>query len=267
MPSEDERNSSDIDALNSVDLESASVESGGESDTAATVGSPGGLDRAEEDFSANEKTRSTGFIGKNSEITWMQRLRQETKFGSPSPGLPEIPSHPLRNAVSSVPLPESEEGFAVSDSSYHLDDFAISSLSPVERYELPTRETANRLFTCYMARVHPSFPIIGKITFTAQFRRFMAGEGPGDKWLAILNLIFAISSHYSQLVQADWRGDHRDHLIYFTRARMLGMDGDTIFDHPDLQHIQVAGLISLYLLSTSQVNRSVHPDPARKLIY
>jgi hypothetical protein len=83
----------------------------------------------------------------------------------------------------------------------------------------------------------------------------MAGEVPGRKWLAIVNLIFAISARYSHVVRAEWRGDDRDHLIYFSRARLLSLDGETLFQHADLQQIQVTALMALYLLCTNQINR------------
>lgn len=50
-------------------------------------------------------------------------------------------------------------------------------------------------------------------------------------------------------------GDERDHLLYFSRARLLSLNGNTILNHPDLQQVQVLGLIAFYLLATSQINR------------
>ena len=198
-------------------------------------------------------------MGKNSEITWMQRLNQENKFGSSSS------TDPAPDAVREVEGADRnqktnssrkiEDNINVHHASYHLDDFSMPSLDAVDAYELPTSDTANHLFETYISRVHPTFPIIGKLTFTTQFRRFMAGEMPGGKWLAILNLIFAISARYSHVVRADWRGDDRDHLLYFSRARLLSLNGDSIFQHADLQQIQVTALMALYLLSTSQINR------------
>lgn len=199
-------------------------------------------------------------MGKNSEITWMQRLNQENKFGSSSSAdLTQDAVHRVvetgeDNRLSNPPV-ETEENITVSQASYHLDDFPMPSLDAVDAYELPTVDAANRLFETYMSRVHPTFPIIGKSTFTTQFRRFMAGEVPGRKWLAIVNLIFAISARYSHVVRAEWRGDDRDHLIYFSRARLLSLNGDTLFQHADLQQIQVTALMALYLLCTNQINR------------
>jgi hypothetical protein len=197
-------------------------------------------------------------MGKNSEITWMQRLDRENKFGSSSstdlvPDAVQMVHSDNHNKLkaSSADI----EDITVSQASYHLDDFPMPSLDAVDAYELPTSDTANHLFETYMSRVHPTFPILGKSTFTTQFRRFMAGEMPGSKWLAIVNLIFAISARYSHVVRADWRGDDRDHLVYFSRARLLSLNGDTIFQHADLQQIQVTALMALYLLCTNQVNR------------
>jgi hypothetical protein len=198
-------------------------------------------------------------MGKNSEITWMQRLNQENKFGSSSSA--DLAQDAVQQVergehhqYSNVPA-ETHENITVSQASYHLDDFPMPSLDAVDAYELPTSDAATRFFETYMSRVHPTFPIIGKSTFTTQFRRFMAGEVPGRKWLAIVNLIFAISARYSHVVRAEWRGDDRDHLIYFSRARLLSLNGDTLFQHADLQQIQVTALMALYLLCTNQINR------------
>lgn len=209
-------------------------------------------------------------MGKNSEITWMQRLRQENRLGSPTrfdsdrefkerSGGASALFIQHRSPDSGPPLSDVNEDYSVTESSYHLDDFAISVPDTVDAYEIPTKEMADHLYGVYMSTVHPSFPIVGRATFTSQYKRFFAGPhvNPGNKWLSILNLIFAIAARYSHLVQAPWRGDDRDHLIYFTRARQLSMNGDTLFSHPDLQQVQVEGLTAFYLTATNQINRYV----------
>jgi Fungal specific transcription factor domain len=255
------------------ELEGVSEDSGGESEVSAGVGSTGAVDRIEEDFNRSEDARTTGFMGKNSEITWLQKLRQENKFGSSTGGSgPDAEAEFRKKTGGASPLfshrspppgemrktmPDAFEGFSVNDSSYHLDDFSISIPEAVDPFEIPPREAADHLFHAYLDCVHHSFPIIGKITFSSQYRKFMEGpsSNPGERWLAILNMIFAIGAKYSHLVQADWRGDERDHLIYFSRARLLSLNGNTIFNHPDLQQVQVSGLIAFYLFATGQINR------------
>lgn len=138
---------------------------------------------------------------------------------------------------------------------YHLDDLNISTGS-VEPYAVPPRHLAEHYFDNYLRTVHPFFPIINRPLFTAQYKTYFESNAqPGDKWLAILNIIFAIGSKHAALIEAPWRGDDKDHLVYLTRARSLSMNGDTIFSHPDLQQVQVEGLIAFYLLSSDQINR------------
>lgn len=230
-------------------------ESGAESDVSGDAGSTGALDRTDEDFT-REDARRTGFMGKNSDITWLQRLKFENQA-------PESDNRSLFGSKKapgddSAPIQETEQGFKVSDTSYHLDDFAVTSYEAVDPYEYPTPEVARQLFNAYMARVHPTFPIVGKANLTTQFNKFVSGQvqRPPEKWLAIINMIFAIGAKYSHLIQADWKGDERDHLIYFTRARLLSISSDTLFQHPDLQSIQIVGLISLYFMCVSQINRA-----------
>lgn len=151
---------------------------------------------------------------------------------------------------------EPEGDFALHSVNYHLDDMDISVPGPVNVYWMPPRELADKLFDDYLTTVHPFFPIIGRSLFCAQYKTFFESSArPGDKWLAILNMIFAISSKHALLIQAPWRGDEQDHLVYLTRARILSMNGDVLFSHPDLQQVQVEGLISFYLLASDQINR------------
>src|ERR1700712_1770514 len=43
----------------------------------SSIGSLDAIDRVEEDLNRSEHTRATGYMGKNSEVTWMQRLQRE----------------------------------------------------------------------------------------------------------------------------------------------------------------------------------------------
>lgn len=248
-----------------ADEDSASINSADESDASAAAGSTGALDKTEEDFTRAD-AKDTGFMGKNSELTWMQRLRQENKYGSPprESADPEVRRREKialeqNTSPSSTQPAAHEDGFTIQDSSYFLDEESVSIYEAVDPYEMPTQEMANNLFEAYITRVHPSFPMIGKSVLSSQYHKLMMGQvkRPPDKWLAILNLMFATGARYSHLVQAEWQADDRDHLIYFTRARMLSMNGDTMFEHPDLQQIQITGLMSFYMICIGQVNRFV----------
>jgi hypothetical protein len=221
----------------------------------SSVGSFDEVDRVEEYFNRDHTTRATGYIGKSSEITWLQKLSKEVSYESEIKQ--ESPSQEQCSPAASSKGEGSGEP-SIASTSYYLDDLEITTPPQVDPYGMPSREVAARLFNAYLASVHPSFPIIGISTFISQYQLFFNQPSvkPGNKWLAILNLIFAIAAKYSHISHADWRDNEDDHLLYFARARMLSMN-DQLFDHPDLQQIQVEGLASFYLLATDQINRYV----------
>lgn len=223
--------------------------------------SPGELDRVdhtEEDFNRDETARATGFVGRSSEISWLQKLSKEVNNecedwsssksnegddnGLPSPTLTPIPEKP------SDPL--------VASSSYYIDDLDIPMTDHVDTFGVPSRDTATKLLNAYLTTVHPSFPIIGISTFISQFQVFFSQPSlkPGSKWLAILNLIFAIASKYGQLTDADWKEGEDDHQVYFSRARSLSLEGQ-LLHHADLQQLQVEGLACFYLVASGHINR------------
>lgn len=226
----------------------------------SSIGSLEAIDRVEEDPNRTEHTRATGFMGKASEITWLQRLQREAEQRARgNPGTLES-NHDDDE--------ETKEGFSLHALNYHLDDLDISVSEPVQLYNMPPRQLADRLFDDYLNTVHPFFPIISKPLFRAQYQTFIESSArpnavrPGDKWLAILNTIFAIAAKRAHLVNAPWHGDDNDHLLYLTRARLLSMNSDVLFSHPDLQQVQVEGLIAFYLLASDQINRFVsYPLP------
>lgn len=79
--------------------------------------------------------------------------------------------------------------------------------------------------------------------------------GDSKRWLAMLNLKFAIGALYLELVDPEWRGKRTEHLKYFGRARVLCLDERSLFEVADLQQVQVLGLASMYLLACSQTSR------------
>ena len=235
------------------------------------MGSVGSIDRISEDYNRNPTSRATGFIGKNSELNWIHRLQDGIGMWPESVSDGEgwsgdrYESQPPHNQNPNLQNREPREGASldntkgVSNYTYHCDDLPLLLPDEVGARELPPSKTALCLLEAYMETVHPAFPIIGKITFESQAHALLndVQMDPGPNWLAILNLVFAIAAKYSHLVEAEWKGDERDHLVYFARARVLGMHSDGLFDHPDLQRVQISGLMAFYLSSIDQINRYV----------
>lgn len=248
-PSPGSRRGTDVDDVSEPD---------GETRVSARVGSIGSMDVIEEDFNKSSAARATGFVGKNSEVVWMQRLSRRAAAASGSDTDGQAGS-----------MQSGNEGARISDSTYHCDNISIMVSDQVDAYELPPKHIADFLFQTYLDVAHPAFPILGKATFSNQYYTFSNSQSinTGDNWRAILNLIFAIAARYAHLTQAELRGDERDHLIYFTRARMLGFNGDSILTHPDLQQVQISGLLAFYLAAIDQINRYASTSVLILIIY
>ncbi|KAJ5551822.1 Transcription factor [Penicillium sp. DV-2018c] len=216
-------------------------------------------DQTEEDFNRDETARATGFIGKSSEITWLQRLSKEVNSECEAwPGtFPNMDEDSSLPSPTLTPRPEDSSEPWVVASNYYLDDLDIPTADQSDMYGVPSRETASKMLNAYLTSVHPSFPIIGISTFVPQFHVFFSQPSlkPGNKWLAILNLIFAIAAKYGVLTDSDWKKEDDDHLMYFSRARALSLE-DQILHHPDLQQLQVEGLTSFYLTASGHINRA-----------
>lgn len=212
----------------------------------SSIGSLEAIDRVEEDLSRNEKTRATGYMGKISQVTWMQRVQREAE--QRAQGLPGSLEPGQSN--------RQDDDLALHTVNYHLDDLDISVPGLIDPYAVPLREQADQYLEDYLRTVHPFFPIIDRPLFTAQYETFYDGNSQLDEqWLSILNMIFAIGAKHSHLIQAPWCGDEKDQLMFLSRARILSLDGAELFSHPNIQQVQVEGLIAFYLFSTDQINR------------
>ncbi|CAG8891423.1 unnamed protein product [Penicillium nalgiovense] len=118
------------------------------------------------------------------------------------------------------------------------------------------RELADRYFDTYLTNVHPTFSAIRRMTFISQYQKFFNhASTPHRKWLAILNMIFAIGCRYCRLID-DPQGTGEEDLLYLSRARHLGLHSNVLFEHTDLQQIQLELLVAVYLLCLGQVNRA-----------
>lgn len=204
-----------------------------------------GTDRVREDFNKDDSTRATGYIGKSSEVSWLQKLRKKISEDAPD-----------AKQSSPPPTPGDGDDNLVNSNNFYEDNKNVDFIEDVQSHAMPRQKVAELLLRAYFKSVHPSFPIIGMSTFISQYQLFFSQPTvkPGNKWLSILNLIFAIAAVYAHLISADWKSDLEHHSVYFSRARTLSLQ-DALLDHPDLQQLQIEGLTSFYLLATGQINR------------
>ncbi|PWY90033.1 hypothetical protein BO70DRAFT_393221 [Aspergillus heteromorphus CBS 117.55] len=228
------------------DSKARTPSSASHSELALFANSYNNSDYVEEDFNKDEISQATGFIGQSSEISWLQTLSREL----------DCKSEPTPPSEVRLQLPEIDRGL-ISALNYYLDDQEMSCPNQLDVFSLPPKDVAAKLYKTYLEWVHPSFPILGTTPFGSQFQAFFSNPSlrPGNKWLAILNLVFALAAKYTYISEADMKLDRNDHFAYFSKARVLSMD-DRLFHHTDLQQLQVEGLASLYMLASGHVNRA-----------
>ena len=190
-----------------------------------------------------------GFVGEHSEIAWLYRLKRNLDKDNLAAATPD-----------SVSPKDSWDRHSVASVNFFLDDSQILVIDGVDLMQRPPQAVADKLVDRYFQIIHPSFPIIGKVTFWGQYESFYSSPfiRPGKRWMAILNLIFALAVRYSELAHENVDDTiHQDHVVYFSRAWKLSMSDVALLDHPNLQQVQVEGLTSFYLLSVGQINRYV----------
>lgn len=213
----------------------------------SSAGSLSGLDVIDEDFNRSEISRGAGFVGKNSEISWLQALDADTE----------------RHVIERDESDERPDGDwphdddnSVASKTYHANEDEIFEPEQLDPYGVPPKHVADAYYSVYLESVGPSFPIIREPLFSAQYRRFYATEtrNPGDKWLCILNLIFAIAARHRTLAGRPVHGGLPDY-VFFSRAKALSANEALVFNHPDLQQVQVEALLAFYFVTRSQINR------------
>lgn len=255
-----EANSPDsIEAPSSAGLRrDISPTSGGEAVTAASVGSPGAMDQLVPLVTLGRGSGASGYIGKSSEISWLQRAQEQLALQQgDDPILTELDEDYLHG----------------SQLNYHMDEADLLSVDEdsVNPMEMPPLPMAMLLAESYFATVHDSFPQVIKEVFMdvliSRYHNRPPLSWEGRHWLSKANIIFAIGAkwlYYTRPRSAAMQGPTvgpGDHVVYYARARSLGLDHRLIMDHPLIEQIQALGMLGLYLIVNHQISRYVHSCP------
>ncbi|KAI4204166.1 MAG: hypothetical protein LQ350_001357 [Teloschistes chrysophthalmus] len=221
------------------------------------VGSVESLDRLDEDLNRSAISRATGYMGKNSEISWIEQIRRQDESGNEDVEEGDSLHMAFDSGIDGDHATDGKKNVRSSESTYHCDSIPFMVPTHVQPYQLPPRTTADALVACYLESVHPAFPILGRETFTKQYRLFYdkANLRSSNTWMGVLNLVFALAARYSQLVQAPFQDVVDDGYTYFCRARILCLDREALWDHAEIQRTQVTGLTAFYLMATNQISR------------
>lgn len=201
------------------------------------------LDVLDEDLNQSEHSRATGYFGKSSEVAWIRSLEREASDLSGN----------ADECESSRKSPSPRTAWTGS-MNYHIEPSGYPGIEVNNLYSLPAKALAERLVRLFMDTVQPSLPIIRQDLFVDQFNSFYSGGSghPGRKWLAVLNLVFAISTKLCQLSGQDTQNQGQQ---FFSRAQTLNISESLVEDHEDLQQVQIETLAAFYLLISSHINR------------
>ena len=233
---------------------SGSHAGGGESD-ASGVGSMGSTDHVNlgdhmQQRSAHDRP---AFLGQSSETKWTEKLDRELQTRQEGK-----PSKPQGRNQGFTQTPS--QGFGSEKSQRYAEDMEPAIVGhQIDPFSLPVKSTADALVTAYFSTIHLSFPILDKMDFMEQYDQLYTTMDPEGferrSFIAMLQLVFAIAAVHAHLIQADWAGDARDHMLYFSQARVLAVDTGMLNDECYLGQVQVFGLGGMYLLVTNQLNR------------
>ncbi|KIW69264.1 hypothetical protein, variant [Phialophora macrospora] len=222
----------------------------GEDRTRSCVASPGKQGELPRIVSLNNGGGASGFVGKMSEISWIQRAF-ETVRGSRD-------GNPGRFNAAEMDVNVA----TTTDLIYFMDDTNVLAVDEdfVDQYHWPSRESVLLLSEAFFHAMQGAFQFVLREQFLQQAYQFSA-TGPNPSWakrhwLALANLVWAIGSKWLQITKLGEQESSDEHLIYYARARALGLDHRVMFDHPDIERVQGIGLLSFYLLINGSITRA-----------
>lgn len=214
------------------------------------MGSPGAQDELSTLVDLGSGAGAAGFVGKISEVSWIQRCREilfRQSAGGADISQRDLDLHLLR----------------AQDLNYHMDDVELLSVDEdrVDALEWPSLPNATMLSKAYFDSLHGIFPFIDEDQYydvMNHFPRQIAGLSWDERrWLSMANLVFGLGSRWLYLSAPDNEYGSEDHLMYYARARALGLDHRLLFDHPTLEQVQALGLLALYLFVNNSISRLV----------
>ncbi|KAI4614279.1 uncharacterized protein J4E87_009499 [Alternaria ethzedia] len=187
-------------------------------------------DSGDEDGGELPNVVEAGFLGQISEVQWLQTLRSRVQaldtvlLGPPDTAAPlsQPPSPTFTASPTSLAATPLEH---IALTNYYLDDEGIKLTDCGNPFELPPEHTAVLLFQCFTQTIQVSFPILPP-TIEHQLQQYYTLVRNGqaihcpEKWFALVNLVFAIGAKFSHLIQAEWRADELDHIVYLSRMAM-----------------------------------------------
>ena len=225
----------------------------GERRVLADVGSPSRQDEISAVVHLHKGSGLAGYIGKMSEISWIQRISEHVE-GKSLTFVFEMPSAQLDYRAEKI-----------EDMSYLVDQVDLLSVDEdyVNPHQYPPVSTAILLSEAFFHALHGSFYFVEREQFLADLMTVQAA-GSISNWsqrpfLAVCNMVWATAARWLEMTELAERTDAEDHLVYYARARSLGLDHRIQFDNADVQTVQGMGILAFYLLVNHSIQRYASP--------
>jgi hypothetical protein len=142
----------------------------------------------------------------------------------------------------------------------------------IDPHIIPNWHVAQVLTEAYFSSVQGSFRFVERTEFLRDLQGVyetvtnrITPSWSQRRTLALANMMWAVGARWIGLCGLNDRQvpDHgkgllvEDQLMYYARARSLGLDHRMQLEHPSLELVQGMGVLGLYLLSNGSVHRSV----------
>ncbi len=135
-----------------------------------------------------------------------------------------------------------------------MDEDLVNALQP------PSSAAISVLSEAFFQASEPILNLVAKAQFLERSTEVVHGlnnmSWEQRRWLASANLMWAIGAkwlHMARLEDEDL--GFENHLVYYARARALGLDHRIVQDHPNVGGVQALGLLSFYLWVNGSINR------------
>ncbi|KAK5188956.1 hypothetical protein LTR92_011048 [Exophiala xenobiotica] len=218
---------------------------------ASRVGSLGRQGELAHVVDLDSGTGASGFIGKMSETSWIQHAFEILDYQRPPAGeVPELATGELDHLSTAKHF------------SFFMDDLDVLAVDEdlVDPDEWPPAQTAALLSEAYFHAMQDTFPFVDREPFLRRVfsypRERSVPSWSQRGWLAVANIVWAIGDKWLQMTRLDHQEAQDTHLVYYARARALGLDHRVMFDHPDVDRVQGIGLLAFYLLINGSIARA-----------
>lgn len=226
-------------------------------DPSSRASSLDGVDFTE--LNIGKDTQATGYIGRSSAIDWLRRLDEnvQAQDEDPSGDNPGHYSYREPSGKEDAKRPAESD----TDSSFYMDDVDLVVDYNLEAFQLPPMLLAQQMVERYIRMLQATYPIISSRQLRQVLQQcYCASPQRADslrsrKQFSLLNLVMAIESRCLYLVQEVSEADDEQHVIFYSRAIILGLDDLASSSNPDLATVQISALLAFYLKCVGRVNR------------